>query len=284
MIKKVLLLSLFLFFSMAAWNRQYVHTNSTQPPLGRTGAPTELTCAGAGCHAGAPNTGSGSVNIIFSGDGTGSQYTPGNTYVIGVTLTGGIRYGFEMVALNSSNQSVGTFIGNAPNLTGTGSQNNRQYIFHRNIPNPYTGNFTFQWTAPATAEGPITFYAAGNAANGDLTGNGDFIYTKTLTINPVAVGIDDPSTLPNSALAVYPNPITDNALHVQYNLATAQNVMVSVFNLHGQLQEVLYNGTQNAGTVNQNLSINKANYPQGLYLLQVQTQNGEVQTQKVLIQ
>jgi uncharacterized protein (TIGR03437 family) len=44
-------------------------------------------------------------------------------------------------------------------------------------------SFTFDWTPPSTDSGPITFYVAGNAANGDGTDLGDHIYTSSVQLN-----------------------------------------------------------------------------------------------------
>lgn len=287
MTKKILLLTIIFFLGMASWNNQYVHTNSAQPPLGRTGAPGELTCAGVGCHGGAPNTGPGSVNIFFAGAGSGLFYFPDSTYIIGLTVNNGggtgSRFGFEMVALNSSNQSVGTFIGNTPNFTGTASQSSRQYIFHKNIPNPNAGNYTFQWTAPSTNVGNITFYAAGNSANGNGSESGDLVYTKSLTINGLTVGIED-AEQPNKHFTAFPNPITDSAVAVQYILPATSKVAIAMYDLKGQLVEMLFDAEQNAGHHQQQLTINKELYPEGMYLITLKTADGAAQTQKVWVQ
>ena len=41
--------------------------------------------------------------------------------------------------------------------------------------------WVIEWTAPATAAGPVVFHAAGNAANGDESQFGDFIHTASQT-------------------------------------------------------------------------------------------------------
>ena len=41
-----------------------------------------------------------------------------------------------------------------------------------------------EWTAPDADIGPITFYAAGNAANDDFTASGDYIYTTSEESTP----------------------------------------------------------------------------------------------------
>ena len=44
--------------------------------------------------------------------------------------------------------------------------------------------FEFDWTPPSSNAGPVTFYAAGNAANGNGANTGDFIYTSSVQLNP----------------------------------------------------------------------------------------------------
>jgi uncharacterized protein (TIGR03437 family) len=60
-----------------------------------------------------------------------------------------------------------------------------EFAEHDNAPVTAVGaGFTFQldWTPPATNVGEIHFYAAGNAANGDGSFTGDYIYTTKLFI------------------------------------------------------------------------------------------------------
>ena len=60
------------------------------------------------------------------------------------------------------------------------------------------------WTAPASeVQNPVTFYAAGNEANGDGTNQGDYIYTTTVQVNYYR-----------------PTVTTNVATNVSYNSAT----------------------------------------------------------------
>ena len=51
---------------------------------------------------------------------------------------------------------------------------------------PGGATFEFDWTPPATNAGPVTFYAAGNAANGNGSPTGDQIYTTSVQLAPAA--------------------------------------------------------------------------------------------------
>ena len=47
--------------------------------------------------------------------------------------------------------------------------------------------FEFDWTAPPSDSGAIVFYAAANAANGDLNSTGDRIYASTLKVQAAGI-------------------------------------------------------------------------------------------------
>lgn len=57
----------------------------------------------------------------------------------------------------------------------------RQYVEHTSagiVPTAFgSKSWTFVWNAPAQFSGRVSFYAAGNAANGSGEPDGDYIYT-----------------------------------------------------------------------------------------------------------
>ena len=171
------------------------------PDAKSTAAPGDnspLSCAAAGCHTGtALNAGGGNVALTFP---NGLTYTPGQKQRVRVTITDSTArvYGFQATARLQSNPSrgqAGTFTridANYDILCESGALRSTancpatapiEFIEH-NTPNR-TGNFfEFDWTAPATDVGAITFYVSGNAANGNGAVTGDKIYTTTATLTP----------------------------------------------------------------------------------------------------
>lgn len=160
--------------------------NSDMPPIGTTGAPPigptdpqppDNNCANSGCHVvpGSPPVGSGITET-----GLPTTYTPGVTYTFSLTINHGaldrLRFGFSIAARSSSNASIGTF-----STTNDTAALNGPELSHFNAPvlsSPQT-SYTYgnlMWTAPAIDIGPVTFYYAGNAANGSGRLN-DYIYT-----------------------------------------------------------------------------------------------------------
>ena len=280
MFKKILFLFIASFAALNIYDVPNAHSNAAQPPKGRTGAPGETTCAISGCHVGAINSGTGSLSINFNAGVNG--YSLGQTYNMSVTVSsaGASKWGFEMVALNGSNNSVGTFIGNAAQNTETGSANNRLYIYQKNAPtgaNSHT--FNFQWTAPATNAGDITFYAIGNAANSNNAATGDLIYTVSQEIS-FNTGVTEVAA-GSSLLNAYPNPATET-LQISYNVQKATQINLTLADLSGKIVATLHNNEyKNAGKYTETLPLN--DLAAGIYLLQISNSQGETYLQKVVI-
>lgn len=165
-------------------------SNSLLPPAARTGAPGENLCNS--CHTGGTNLAGGSLAI----QNVPANYTPGQTYAITVQLqrTGQQRWGFELVPIRDSS-GVSVMAGQLTATSSTtilqsGFVSGKQRIYVSHSSDTVDGTFfgtangpvswTFNWKAPSAGAGGVTFYCAGNAANGDgNSGLGDVIYTAT---------------------------------------------------------------------------------------------------------
>ena len=191
-----------------------------------TAAPGDDQKACTLCHVGnALNSGSGSVKILLL---SGPVYIPGIKQRVRVEVSdpNQQRWGFEMTArLNSDLESTqaGEF---------TPVDNFTQVICEDASPRPCptgvafiqhtsagTRNgtkggaiFDFDWTPPATNAGPVTLFAAGNAANGNSAPTGDFIYTTSIQLNPVtAVAPSVPAGNIFSAATLAAGPVAPNS-------------------------------------------------------------------------
>lgn len=153
---------------------------------GRTGSPTESNCTS--CHNSYTlNTGGGSIAITHNIPASG--YVPGTTYAISVTVakTGLALFGFGFEALTASNTSAGTIVvTNTTKMKLVTAGNGRVNITHKTNGGAGTSPlaFSFNWTAPATNLGNITFYSAGVACNNNGNEFGDYVYTTSLSISP----------------------------------------------------------------------------------------------------
>ena len=149
------------------------------PPDGYTGSPADSfkACNNTGCHNSyALNSGSATFSISAPGN-----YTLGEVVPISISFGNSStpKHGFELSALDANNNHVGAFSSVGDGKTQTIDGN---YIKHTLAGDNQAGNASWNvnWTAPASAvQDPVTFYAAGNEANGNGIPTGDYIYTKT---------------------------------------------------------------------------------------------------------
>ncbi|MCB0573247.1 MAG: hypothetical protein KDC61_01615, partial [Saprospiraceae bacterium] len=149
--------------------------NNANPPNGRTGAPFDGHCNN--CHGGGNPGGFGGVVDI---SGLPSTIEPNTTYPITLTVTPTagtpVKGGFQLVAVNGSNQNAGN-LASVNAETGTEFLGGREYIEHRN--GKFFGggpvSWDFNWTSPANAAGNIIkFYFIGNLTNNNDSDSGDF--------------------------------------------------------------------------------------------------------------
>jgi Reeler domain len=150
------------------------------PAGGKTGAPGEQNCTS--CHSGATQSGTNENLLVINNDiGFGiTQYTPGATYTVNLTMASNpAKKGFQVTALNAANTMAGNFVAGANTQlkTATISGGQRKYATHKSSSNTSaTQTWNWTWQAPATSEGAVTFYVATNKANNNNNDNGDVIY------------------------------------------------------------------------------------------------------------
>lgn len=268
-----LLLSVILMISCAVFLSAGIK-NSGNVPGGYTGA-EGITCNN--CHGGNPlNSPGGSVVV----NGLPSSYTPGTKYNFTVTINHGVsnrtRWGFSMKAIAGSNP-VGTFSGTNPNVY---INNFDREIGHSSAPStPSANTYTFtnlSWTAPSTptpAEQNITFYVAGNAANG-FGSSGDFIYTATRTMSQTSTSV----TEKNIVLDKISTLREGKKVIIQLSLQKSSSLNMSVFNLNGQ--QVLSKAPQKFSSGNHTIEVDGSALATGTYILYVQNEKEKV-TRKI---
>ncbi len=171
----------------AWWHRPSVAAYSASPPPARTGAPGESTCVG--CHNSYPlNSGPGVLSI----NGLPDSYTPNQEIAVTVRLSQADRklFGFQLTVLDDSGKQAGALIvtddfRTQREVDSVGGQL-RFYLQHTLaslLPaGPDFGEWSFKWRAPAQAAGRVTFYAVGNASNGNGGLTGDYIYTTSASV------------------------------------------------------------------------------------------------------
>lgn len=219
-------------FILFGFDGSIVGAFSSGPPAARTGAPAlgsfpaEPTCTA--CHTSfALNSGPGTLSIT----GLPANYSPNQDVTVTVTLNQAdrLRYGFEATALDDQGQKAGDLIvtdaARTRIVSGSGNFAGRQYIQHifaGVTPNGTNQNsWTFTWRAPAQSVGRVTFYVAGNAANGNSNNQGDYIYNINASVQPAALAnfasVSAASFAPNGSL-------TPDGIVAGFGTGLSQNV------------------------------------------------------------
>jgi secreted PhoX family phosphatase len=103
---------------------------------------------------------------------------------------------------------------------------------------------------------------------------GEYEYVlQGMGIKPLGI---TPNNLPESAITVYPNP-AGNLLNINFNVLNAATAQITMFDINGK--SVLSAGTS---TIN-GCSLNTSALSNGMYTLQITTDNGQVVRKKVVI-
>ena len=126
------------------------------------------------CHSGSVNSGNGS--IVFTN--LPGSYIPGETYSIGVEVSGAHERGYGFQAIAQSGDDVAGEISlnsNSSNAEMVGS-----YVQHST--RTTSGSWVFDWVAPSSDVGEVTFSASGLATGGNNGNGGDDVYTVSTSI------------------------------------------------------------------------------------------------------
>ena len=235
---------------------------------GRSGSPGDANQDCGQCHGAS----TASSTSMIATDIPASGYVGGSTYNVTVSVaeTGASMFGFQITAEHSSNAKAGTFAtgGNSEIYTVTADH----AVTHNN-----TGTFgtdskswTMTWTAPPSGSGDVTFYVAGNGADGSTDATGDVIYTDSqAAVEDVANGIAINSDV-NSDVSIYPNP-TSEFFTIK---GVDKRTTVTLFDLKGSKVKSFANSVH---------PFNVSDMEQGTYLLYINV-GGTQNIEKLIIQ
>ena len=170
---------------------------SSGAPFGYSGSPGDNGRTCNQCHvAGSTYTPDFVVDGIPA-----NGYTPGQTYQLTLTVNNAnsAKKGFEACVEDDSHQRQGSFA-NAD--THTQAIHSNEYVTHTSSGTTQSA-WTFNWTAPATAQGNLTLYFAVNIADGNGSTSEDFIDSGSVAIPLDTNAMDDEVT---ASIHIYPNP------------------------------------------------------------------------------
>jgi len=199
------------------------NSNTTGSVGGKTGSPTDGSSCTA-CHYAGTGTGATiTTNIPESG------YNPNQVYTITANInnSGINKFGFEITAEEANFGSAKTGSFTVTNTTETQSVNSGTAITHTaaGTSGNNSKSWSMDWTAPSTGTGPVSFYAAFMAANGDGSNAGDIYHSTTLTVNEGVVNTTNNFTNKNSITF---NPTTKI-------IQLTNNVRASIYTTNGKL-------------------------------------------------
>jgi len=250
-----------------------LHSNGI---AGYTNAPGETTCTD--CHnTYALNSAGGKVNIAIP-TCVNNNYVCGQSYTVAVKVSRGGTYlfGFDVEALDSTGANAGTLaiLNSSTTVLGTalvGSNNRMNVMHYGGVFSTDSCTFLLKWTAPLTNVGKVTFYAAGNASNGDGFVDGDYIYTSLQVLNPDAsAGITDTKNA-DAKFSVFPNPVEGSA-SLLYMLNEPTTVTAKLLSLNGQVLATFFSEQENTGLHQKKININPS-LKKGIYFLELDLNN-----------
>ncbi|MYC81126.1 MAG: hypothetical protein F4X19_03410, partial [Acidobacteria bacterium] len=130
----------------------------------------------------------GSVSL----DNVPTSFVPGKTYDLGITMTGGSIYGFQLAAVFSDDTQAGALTAVTENtmveMLNVRNKDDGPMVQVLTHTRPLVSNSVdFQWTAPTEHIGRVVLKVAANSADGDGFHSGDAINTREVSISPYAL-------------------------------------------------------------------------------------------------
>jgi hypothetical protein len=235
--------------SIVGWSlyHQTNKLNAGGSPAGKTGAPNEASCTD--CHSGSVlNGATENLLLIMSGMSQVTKYVPGTTYTVTLAMASNpTKKGFQATVLDGSNNMAGSFIAG---ITTSINGSSRKYANHKSISNTSASPaWQWQWTAPSTDVGEVTFYVATNKANNNGKDSGDEIYLSQHKISSDgnAIGLDE------QKLPVYDfNAAFDalkNQLSLNFHSLNTGSVTLNLVDMNGKS---VYFGTIGSAMIGEN--------------------------------
>lgn len=262
------------FFFLASVTLLCIYGNASGPgqvqSTDRTGSPLSPgSCNDTGCHSGGSFGTSVDIKVL-SGETEITAYQPGELYQLVIeinTTSDPAEYGFQAVALSGDdNVNAGSF-GTAPSGSQIISINNRDYFEHASP--RASAVATIEWTAPATGTGDVSFFAAGNAVDGNNTNSGDQSAAATLVL-PEESPSGTADRLVDLSVDIFPNPASE-LLRINLNGERSMELQLYLINMLGQTVRHSEIGLRSGVVTSQELDI--SDLPRGNYFLQVRDQD-----------
>ncbi len=243
----------------------------------RTGSPVaDGTCGN--CHIGGNYNAVTTLTMLDANGNAVTKYKEGQTYTLKINVTGaGINggagatlFGFQGVALNSTNTSTGSFT--IPSVVQTIKIGGRDVIEHKTPKG--VGNWEVMWKAPAKNTGAVKFYFCGNACNGANGSSGDKAAPVVLTLEE-ATATEETKAVGFSILNIFES--AEN-VKIRLNIEKPSQYDFTIYSLDGRAHASQSNWL---GEGKAAIDLDLSQLPKGLYLLYLS--NGEERLTKKFI-
>lgn len=268
------------------------------------GNPTGCNVGGS-CHSSSATSGI-AVTLEFDSAGTPTtHYVGGRSYTVTITGTNNTsnnlpRFGLQIGCIKSSTPSAsptqaGTWKAPYPTNTHYAAPFTKYFLVgvveHSTRLTPFSGTGgngtvykeTFNWTAPLSGTGTISFWGALNVVNNNASADAGDLWNTTHIIvdewppNGIA-------SIENNSfdMGIFPNPANEHAT-VEYSLKETSDVQADLYNICGRKVCTLFNGTQSAGAHTQLINIADLNLKSGIYMVAIYD-GTKSSTKKLIVQ
>jgi Secretion system C-terminal sorting domain len=284
------LLSIAVFCATLKFNTAYSHEGGGDS--GNAGVPAinaGATCgSGSGTNVGCHDNGNAVATLVglVSSNIPVSGYVPGTTYTITVTATAPIGFaasviGFSVTPRNTTGVFKGTLV--ITNTTTTKLNGLSQYATHKMAGIPATGNaktYTFNWIAPTSGTGNITFYGVALFGNGDSDPGLDVAVKGTLVANEdLTAGISSISQNISSLSMYHNNDL--NRITINLSLLNSAKMYISVSDINGKM--VSRTESYNLVSGRNELILNATSISKGVYSVNIAMENQLPISRKILV-
>lgn len=255
--------------------------------LGLTGAPgdTKLTNGDAvtcqSCHNSGSFNSSATLELFNEAGTTAvTKYEPTKIYTIRVTVNAAAGtpagYGFQMIDIRKSNDAnlKGFEAAQASGIKLTTLTNGRVYAEHN--ARSTSKAFNVKWKAPASGTGIVTFYAVGNAVNGNGGTSGDN-GTASVKIDFAEMTSSVTDLAAQVQMSISPNPTTEGVV-LSLSSKVSKKVQVRMTDVSGRTV-ISENWQIQAGENSKRWDI--SHLAKGAYMIQV-IENQDVISKKII--
>lgn len=252
------------------------NSNAFSPPSGYTGGDGESSCGTSSCHNAADNIGVGSLSILVGNSLDTVLQESSNTVTVSIKGDNGRnKYGFEIIAKDSTGESIGSMSIINSASTRLLTSGNKTYVSHKSA--TADSSWSFTWTAPTNYNGEVRFYAAGNASTSYNSNNSIYVASKVIYVKSIAdVFIEDEQKI-DLNLNVYPS-LSNGEFTIELSVLRASSVSYAIFDISGRKIDSKDFGTVRS-SIKSPVSISNA----GIYIVRVLVDDQE-EIRKVIVE